>query len=66
MILKNSLPLKRIQLLKKQTVYPESGDRKRRFPFGYIWEKRNVRIEIRYRHTRESRQLQKDFSGKAL
>ena len=66
MILKISPPLKRIQLLKKQTGYPESSVHKRRFPFGYIWEKGNVHIEIRYRHTRESRQLQKDFSGKAL
>jgi len=41
-ILKNSPPFKRIQLLKKQTGYPESGVHKRRFPFEYILEKGNV------------------------
>ena len=34
--------------IEKQAGYPESGVHKRRFPFGYIWEKGNVRIENQY------------------
>ena len=66
MILKNQPLLKRIEKSQKQTRYLESDGYKRRFLCEGILGKENVHIEIRYRHTRESRQLQKDFSGKAL
>ena len=66
MILKNQPLLKRIEKSQKQTRYLESDGYKKKFLCEGIWEKGNAHIEIRYRHTRESRQLQKNFSGKAL
>ena len=66
MILKNQPQLKRIEKSQKQTRYLESDGYKRKFLCEGILEKENVRIENQCRHTRESRQLQKDFSGKAL